>query len=656
MRTAEATVLIVHRDPGLREALSRRLQVSGHHPLTVGTGEAGIRVARDEVPAVAVIDLDLGDKPGLEVMREIRKHSPGTECVMLAERASQESAIEAVHLGAHSYLLEPHDVELLLLTIRRARERCEAEHQVLHDMGERIRELQCLCRTLQAIQTRETLDEVFEEVAALIPPGWRFPEIARAKIRFDGKEYLSEPFEETQWKLSAVFAAAGEPRGRVEVYYLEERPAAYEGPFLREERELLDGIAGALAQAIERKRGEQLLLGALAEAEARNAEVRTLLQELRQTQQQIVQQERLRALGKMTGGIAHNFNNALMPILSYTELLLANPAHLDDRALVSRYLAAMSASARDAATVVHRLQEFCGVPEQVETFAAVDLNEVVRRAIDLTRPRWKDEAQARSVTIEIETDLTAVRRAIGDERGLREVLINLILNAVDATPESGRITLRTRPEREYVALEVSDTGVGMSEEVRQRCLEPFFTTKAEEGAGMGLSMIHGIVSRHRGTIDIQSQEGEGTTFIIRLPAALGEPTAAPGESAVEVARILRVLVVDDEPMVRDVVAECLAADGHTPVTAEDGRKALGVFQEDRFDLVIVDRAMPEMSGDELAARIRRVAPNEPIIMLTGFGDVMAAAGEHPEDVDAVVAKPVTMKALRQAVARATASW
>jgi len=522
------------------------------------------------------------------------------------------------------------------------------------DLRTRLSELQCLCRTLQAIQRRETLEEVFREVAALIPSGWRFPEITRAKIRFDGKEYLSEPFEETQWKLSSVLAAAGEPRGCVEVYYLQERPAAYEGPFLREERELLDGIAGALAGAIEQEGGEQLLRGALAEAEARNAEMRSLLRELRQSQQRVVQQERLRALGMMTGGIAHNFSNALMPILAYTELLLTNPAQLDDRDTVSRYLAAMSTSAQAAAAVVRRLQEFCGVRQQDETFAAVDLNQVARQSIDLTRPRWKDEAQARNVTIEIDTDLAAVHRVIGDERGLREVVVNLILNAVDAMPESGRITLRTRPEGECVALAVSDTGVGMPEEVRQRCLEPFFTTKAGEGAGMGLSTIHGILQRHEGSIDIESREGEGTTFIIQLPAALEEPAAAPDEGAAEAARMLRVLVVDDEPMVREVVAQCLAADGHTTVTAEDGRMGLEAFQTGKFDLVIVDRAMPEMSGDELAARIRRVASDQPIIMLTGFGDMMAAAGEHPKDVDAVVAKPVTMQALRQAVANATA--
>ena len=413
----------------------------------------------------------------------------------------------------------------------------------------------------------------------------------------------------------------------------------------------------------------------------KNAELYTSLQaandELRETQQQIVRQERLRALGHMASGVAHDLNNALSPVVGFSELLLADPSMLEDKEAVRHYLRLIYAGGQDAARVVYRLREFYRARGDAEPFAAVDLNEVARQAIALSEPKWKNEARAQGRMVTIVAELTPVPRVTGNDADLREALVNLIFNAVDAMPHGGTITVRTAADASDVAdaaiaaeaagagsgrvlLEVADDGVGMDEETRQRCLEPFFTTKGEQGTGLGLSMVYGIVQRHHGTIDVDSIPGIGTTFTIRLPAHVDgeevEPVAVPTGPG----RPLRVLVVDDEPMVRAVTAAYLETDGHEVVVASDGIEALERFEGEgdaiagnRFDLVVTDRAMPGMSGDQLAAAVKERAPATPVILLSGFGDLMRAAGETPAGVDAVLGKPLTGTRLRQAVLAVT---
>ena len=386
--------------------------------------------------------------------------------------------------------------------------------------------------------------------------------------------------------------------------------------------------------------------------EESNHQLEKTLTELRATQQQIIQQERLRALGQLASGIAHDFNNNLTPILGFTDVLLDSPESLDDKESVRYYLTLINTAAKDASHVVSRLREFYRRrDEEEEIMMSVNINQLVKQTIELTQPKWKDQAQANSITIDIEADLQEVPLISGNEEELREVLTNLILNAVDAMPKNGTITLRTRFEGKQVVLEVSDTGVGMTEEVKQRCFEPFFSTKQERGTGLGLAMVYGIINRGKGTIEILSEPGRGTTFIINLPIQIKQQVKERGKETEVPLRSLHVLVVDDETMVRDVVTKYLTADGHTVETATNGREGLEKFHSGRFHLVITDRAMPDMGGVQLAALIKQLAPKMPIIMLTGFGDIMAAQGTMPEGVDFLLSKPITLTAFREALAK-----
>ena len=404
-------------------------------------------------------------------------------------------------------------------------------------------------------------------------------------------------------------------------------------------------VAGSVENLTRRKQAEEDL-------RETNRELEKALAQLKATQQQVIQQERLSAIGQMASGIAHDFNNTLMPILGFSELLLESPKLLDNRAETRRCLEMLRTSAKDAASVVSRLREFYRPVETNEEFPVVDLAKIVQQAVLLTEPKWRRQTQATGLTVDVVAEAKASPFVAGQESALREVLTNLIFNAVDAMPQGGRILLETSIEGENAIVRVRDNGTGMTEGVRQRCLEPFFSTKGERGTGLGLSMVYGIIERHRGKLEIESAPGQGTTFTIRLPTA--ETSVAQGpESPAQVGSkaSLNVLVVDDEPRVLEVVSAYLRCDGHSVSTAASGREGLEKFRQHPFDLVVLDRVMPEMSGDQTARFIKQVNECTPVIMLTGFGALIEVSGSQPAAVDVVLSKPVTLETLRKTIGK-----
>jgi signal transduction histidine kinase len=385
-----------------------------------------------------------------------------------------------------------------------------------------------------------------------------------------------------------------------------------------------------------------------AQLQERTIDLENTLEELKQTQHQVIQQERMRALGTMASGIAHDLNNGLSLILGYGDMLLADKEAVPAGTEVESYLKEMVLAARDNAELVKRLREFYRPADAREPRQAVNVNELIDQALSLTAPRWQSQADDKGASIKIKKDLDDVPNIAGSPAELREVLTNLIFNAVDAMPRGGRLCFRTRCRGKTVRLQVSDTGTGMTEEVRRNCLEPFFTTKGEKGSGLGLAMSYGIIRRHGGRIAIQSVLNKGTVFTIHLPVPKGE-IRAPEEEFERTVPALRVLVVDDHPGIREIVSAYLAEDRHTVETAADANEALEKFRRSHFDLVITDRAMPEINGDHLAASIKELRPQEPIIMLTGFADLINANGGPSRHVDLVMSKPARLDDLRRAI-------
>jgi signal transduction histidine kinase/ActR/RegA family two-component response regulator/PAS domain-containing protein len=382
--------------------------------------------------------------------------------------------------------------------------------------------------------------------------------------------------------------------------------------------------------------------------------------DLRQTQQSVMQQERLRALGQMASGIAHDINNAISPVSLYTESLLETEPNLSDRA--RDYLETIQRSIDDVAHTVARMREFYRQREPELISAGVQVNTLIRQVIDLTRARWSDIPLERGVVIEMAAELAPdLPNFTGVESEIREALVNLVFNAVDAMPDGGTLALRTKLEpdqtaRPRIAIEVSDTGVGMNEDTRRRCLEPFFTTKGERGTGLGLAMVYGIVRRHGGDIEIASASGKGTTFRMLFPVTTASTESAKSDVVIEAPARQRILLVDDDPVLIRSLRDILEKDGHVVVSAHGGQEGINIFQaarggRDPFAVVFTDLGMPSVDGRQVAASVKAASPSTPVILLTGWGERLLAEGNVPPHVDQVLSKPPKLRDLRRALAR-----
>jgi PAS domain S-box-containing protein len=386
-------------------------------------------------------------------------------------------------------------------------------------------------------------------------------------------------------------------------------------------------------------------------------------EDIRSTQKGMLQHERLRALGQMTSGIAHDINNSLSPAALYVQLLLERDQELSEEA--RQQLGIVQRAIQDVSHTVARMREFYRPQQSASEEAPVSINRLLEQVLQLTRARWLDIPQERGIVIHVQRDFSSVAPDIlGVESEIRDAVTNLILNAVDAMPEGGTVTVRSRAIAHQgrgvgvVAVEVSDTGVGMDEQARARCLEPFFTTKGERGTGLGLAMVYGMVQRHRGEIEIESAPGQGTTVRLLFQALSKAGNQAAAARDIELTQPLHILLVDDDPLVLEACRSVLEKDGHSIVTAEGGEAGIESFRQtcesDKpFDVVITDLGMPYVDGRQVAAAVKAVEPHRPVILMTGWGHRMRAEDEVPQFVDRVLGKPPKLPELRLALAELT---
>jgi signal transduction histidine kinase/HAMP domain-containing protein len=393
-----------------------------------------------------------------------------------------------------------------------------------------------------------------------------------------------------------------------------------------------------------------------------HAELEKAYNELQKTQQTVMQQERLRALGQMASGIAHDINNALSPIVGFADLLVRGEQAMSANG--KKYLQYIKTAGDDITHIVARLREFYRQRDSKEALQSLNLNDLARQVIDMTRPRWRDIPQSRGVMVEMRTDFDAnLASLVGIESELREALTNLILNAVDAIPTGGVITVRTRvgsrsPSEAptHVLVEVGDTGIGMSEETRKRCLEPFYSTKGKRGTGLGLAMVYGVMERHGGQIDIQTELGQGTVFRLILPIRC-LPGAEPAVNGNEGATLpLNILCIDDEPLLRELLKEILEREGHRVSVADGGQSGVDEFRaaasrHHPFDVVLTDLGMPYFDGRQVVKTIKEESPATPIIMLTGWGTFMKEDGDMPDQISGILTKPPRSNELREMLRR-----
>jgi signal transduction histidine kinase/CheY-like chemotaxis protein len=445
------------------------------------------------------------------------------------------------------------------------------------------------------------------------------PEVRQRILAAGTRAYLSVPLRAHGVLMGAL--TVGAEAGRV---------------FAHEEVELLQAFADQAALAIDNAR----LFERAQRAHA----------ELSRAHEQLVRGETLRAVGELAAGASHHLNNLLAVVLGRVQMVLRRHGSTD----VGRDLRPAERAVLDGADVVKRLARFSrGRPEP--TIEPVDLNELVEDVVELTRPRWQNELEARGVRVETALELGSIPRAAADPPSVREVLVNLILNAVDALPRGGRVTVRTWATEDGVHCAVADDGVGMPAEVRRRVFEPFFTTKGVKSTGLGLSVAYGIIQRHGGELTVDTEEGGGTTVTFRLPKAARRPSAPPPAPGVPPSSRLRVLVIDDDAAVREVVADMLGEDGHAVLQAASGPEGLERLRgAERVDLVLTDLGMLGMNGWEVARAVQAAYPATVVGLLTGWDEELAPKPVEGSRVDLIVRKPVTQDTLRGVVAQTRA--
>jgi signal transduction histidine kinase/ActR/RegA family two-component response regulator len=395
-----------------------------------------------------------------------------------------------------------------------------------------------------------------------------------------------------------------------------------------------------------------------AQAEKHVNELSHYIAEQERIREQFSQVEKLSALGELASGVAHDFNNTLAGILGRAQLL----QRTNDPEKIKRGLEIIVKTAEDGAKTVKRIQDFAR-QRRDHNFELVSIDQILHDAREITRPRWKTCAEASNIHITVDLQVESSAMVMGDDSELREVLVNMVFNAIDAMPEGGTLSLITRTVDDSVIIKIVDTGVGMYPEVRSRIFDPFFTTKGKAGLGLGLAVSFGIIRRHGGNIEVESQYGRGTEFRITLPLArLAEkvvktievaapPLPTPDQNVCLPLseRQTRLLVVDDEDFVRDLLRDILEGEHCDVCVAESGSEALALFREAEFDAVFTDVGMPGMSGWELAREIRQLDTQIPIAVITGWGEAVGSNERKAAGVDWVVAKPFTADRIAELV-------
>jgi signal transduction histidine kinase/CheY-like chemotaxis protein len=388
------------------------------------------------------------------------------------------------------------------------------------------------------------------------------------------------------------------------------------------------------------------------QAERHVEELSHYIAEQERIREQYSQIEKLSALGELASGVAHDFNNTLAGILGRAQLL----QNTTDPAKIENGLNIIIKTAKDGAKTIKRIQDFAR-QRRDHAFSPVAVDQLLLDVSEITRPRWKNNAEAANVHISLELRISSNALVLGDESELREVLVNMVFNAVDAMPAGGTLTLATREVGGAVEISVADTGMGMSDEVRSRIFDPFFTTKGKAGMGLGLAVSYGIIRRHEGTVEVESETGRGTSFRITLPSGKSAARPQPSASQPITAAALpaassgtKFLVVDDEEYVRDLLRDILEKEGHEVTTAASGREALALYDETRFAAVLMDVGLPGMSGWELVRAIRERDERTPLAIVTGWGEAVGSDKQKEAGVDWVVAKPFTVEQIT-AIAR-----
>jgi CheY-like chemotaxis protein len=661
-------ILYIEDNPDNRMLVRSVLVPAGYVVAEAADGLSGIEAALREQPAVILLDINLPGVDGYEVAAILRSfpHLADTPIVAVTAYAMAGDRERTLVAGCDGYIEKPIDVDRLADQVAQflggKRERVqdgkegvylrELNQHLVYRLLQRVEDLKRLNghfvrRAGQLERLHDAMQDVTSELDVptllerLLPPlaealGCRNLSVELVEpagfsmsvapsaasmprpVARDPAD-VRETWTEVEWRVPLT--ARGKDLGSIVArHHLPPGAAA-------DEEQLLKLMARQVATAIENSRLYE--------------HVTHTLHALEESQQRIVQGERLRALGEMAGGVAHDFNNVLAIIIGRAEVIAVD---LEDGE-IRRQIDVIIQAALDATQTVKRIQEFTRV-RRSRDFRTVDVRQLIDEMLEMTRSRWKDEAEGRGVHYDIRVKGEAVPPVEGEPSEIREALTNILFNALDAMPDGGSIAFTTTTKDGRVVCSIADSGIGMPEDVRQRVFDPFFTTKGERGTGLGLSVVYGIIARHGGEVDVDSRLGAGTTFTIRLPVATRLLEGKAGAPAVPIPRSARVLVVDDEAEILSAIGDLLRHDGHIATLCGDAEEAIAKVEHHDFDLVITDLGMPGLSGWDVARIVKLRAPRTAVAMITGWSDRIDPEYARANGVEHVIAKPFRRDDLR----------
>ncbi len=621
-------ILIIDDDKGMCKTLSHILELDGYRISTANTANDGAALIKGGSFNLAVLDIKLPDIDGVELLEIIKEINPDLNIIMMTAYASTENAIKALNRGADAFVTKPFDIEELRALVRKS-----IDKQMLTKEKQRLeRELK---ESLE--KYRELFESINDAVAVfMIPDG---------KLSIYNKRFIGL-FGYSEQELK--------DKGFSDFIHPEDLPAAMKR---FEERMTGKPVEDIYEIKVLNKNGEVLFLEVGDHTYFQKGNIFGVeiimrdVSEKKKIEEQLIQSEKLRVMGQMASGVAHDFNNILSIILGNTELLVMEIEILNPEQ-IKKQLKVIETSALDAAKIVRRMQEFTRIRADKE-YLKVDINEIVEEMKEMSKPRWKDQAQGKGINIELipilEKDLPHI---MGNPSELREVLTNMIFNSIDAMPEGGKILIETKSVDKEVHILVTDTGIGISKELRRRIFDPFFTTKGVVSDGLGLSIAFSIISRHGGRIEVESEEGKGTTFTIILPASFEIKKDEKKSIQTREVKTANILVIDDEKMVRNILGSLLIHGGHNVYKASSGKEGLDIFDKEAIDLVFTDMGMHGMSGWEVAKAIKAKDPRIPVALITGWGIQIDDEKMKENGADIILNKPFKLKQVLDLVAEA----
>ena len=610
-----STILVVEDDEGLSRLIAKSLKTIDVNVEVVHSGADAIDWIADNSPLITLMDYRLPDMTARQILENLKDRNIDFPFIVMTGHGDEKVAVEMMKAGARDYIVKQGQFfELLPSVIKWVFKELETEKKLtkannaLEKSEKKYRSI--VDNALVGVyKSNINGDIIYANHALSNMFGYVTPE----EMMSGGILQIYKNKEDRDSLVTKLQAS-----GCVDEFECECVKKDGSGVDIILTATLEDNIiSGMMINITSRKRMEKIL----------------------------IQSEKLRAMGVMAAGIAHDFNNVLAIINGYTQLLEGSCEGNEE--LLNGFRA-INKAVEDGSETVRRLSEFTRMEKSTAKHVSVNMVEVVEQSINFSKPKWKDVAQASGATYEIDTEgLTSVRDVLGNPAELREIVINLINNAIDAMSGGGRITFRTWEKGHSIFMSMADNGCGMSKEVQSKIFDPFYTTKGVEGSGLGMSVSYGIVGKHGGSIDVISQVGKGTVFTIELPIATETIfPETPVEPVIDIeAAKYHILVVDDVKEISDLLYVFLTRQGYNVDSVQSGDEAIKKLEKECYDLVICDLGMPQVSGWDVI-KVADSLENKPKIgLITGWADMLDSLNKDDMGVDFIVSKPIKYKHL-----------